>query len=184
MRDTYPMTKQHETGRLVPSLTRSPWLADAERFHRVLLGASTFFEKAHQEFLDAVGLTTSQFYLLRTIGASPDGALSPKELQRSFVRRRNLTETIDRVVRDGLATREPNPDDGRSVLIELTARGEELLTSAVDIYHLALRKLLTPGKDPARAATVEYLEGVIEHVCNVLGVDQNESGNYRSPIRR
>ena len=155
----------------VPGLGRTGWLADAEHFHRVLLGASTFFEKAHQEFLDEVGLTPSQFYLLRTIGASPGGALSPKELQRSFVRRRNLTETVDRVVRDGLATREPNPEDGRSVLIVLTAQGEDVLKAAVEIYHSALRKLLSPGKDPGRAATVEYLEGFIEHVCDVIGIE-------------
>ncbi len=150
---------------------RSAWLADAEHFHRVLLGASTFFEKAHQDFLDGVGLTPSQFYLLRTIGASPNRALSPKELQRSFVRRRNLTETVDRVVRAGLATREPNPNDGRSVLIVLTADGETILATAVDTYHVALQKLLSPAKDPARAATVEYLEGFIEHVCDVIGVE-------------
>lgn len=157
-------------------MRRSAWIEDAEHFHRVLLGASTFFEKAHQDFLDDVGLTPSQFYLLRTIGASPNRALSPKELQRSFVRRRNLTETVDRVIRDGLATREPNPEDGRSVLIVLTAHGDDVLLRAVEVYRAGLRRLLSPGEDRSRATAVEFLESFIEHVCAVIGVEHEPAG--------
>lgn len=143
-------------------------LAEAEHFHRVLLGASTFFEKAQQDFLEAAGLTPSQFYLLRTIGDSPQHALSPKVLQQSFVRRRNLTETVDRVVRDGLANRQPNPDDGRSVLIVLTDAGLEVLDKAVTLYHQGLRQLLAKTDPQARREATVFLEAFIEQIRAVI----------------
>lgn len=122
----------------------------AEELHRALLGASTFFEKALQDRFDAEGITPSQFYLLRTIAASAEGALSPKVLQQSFVRRRNLTETLQRIVRDGLAERIPNPDDGRSVLIALTPQGRQVLQRALHAYRDGLG-LLRATPDPGAA---------------------------------
>ena len=132
------------------------WMADAERFHRGLLGASTFFERLLHEALDGIGLTPSQYYVLRTIGNSEEGALSPRELQRSFVRKRNLTETVDRMVRDGLVVRSPHPRDGRSIRVALTARGNALLTPATEIYSASMHRLLDGRsfKDLRRATTL------------------------------
>ena len=156
-------------------------LDEAEHFHRVLLGASTFFEKAQQDFLDEVGITPPQFYLLRTIGNAPQRALSPKQLQQSFVRRRNLTETVDRVVRDGLATREPNPEDGRSVLIVLTDTGDEVLRQAVAVYHRGLQKLFSGDDLPGLGQAACFLESFIDHIRTVISAEERRRAGSSKP---
>lgn len=147
------------------------WSEDAERFHRGLLGASTFFERLLQDGLDEIGLTPSQFYVLKTIASSPAGALSPRELQRSFVRKRNLTETVDRVVRDGLATRRPNPHDGRSVRIALTDQGRALLPPATRIYQRSLHRLLDGRDEKQLAGSSTLLEQLTDDLRATLYPD-------------
>jgi DNA-binding MarR family transcriptional regulator len=41
-----------------------------------------------------------------------------------------VTKLVDRLCRDGLVRREPNPDDRRGVLVHITARGRHLAASA------------------------------------------------------
>lgn len=121
---------------------KSSDVAEAELLHQALLGASTFLERALQDLLAAESITPSQLYVLRTLGASAGHALSPKALQRSFVRPRNLTETVDRLVRAGLVERRPNPEDRRSVLIAPTERGEQVRARASEVYHEGIVRLL------------------------------------------
>jgi DNA-binding MarR family transcriptional regulator len=59
---------------------------------------------------------------LRKYAPAPVG-----ELGRVFgLKQSTLTSLLDRLQRDGLVRREPNPSDRRSLLIHLTGRGGEL----------------------------------------------------------
>jgi hypothetical protein len=61
---------------------------------------------------------------------------------------------VDRLVRHGLASRDPDPEDGRGALITLTARGRELF-EACGPEHLANSE--------------ELLAGLTERECAQLG---------------
>ena len=53
------------------------------------------------------------------------GQATPKDLSRDLgMAPTTLSAVIDRLVRKGQVRRRPNPDDGRSYLLELTAKGK------------------------------------------------------------
>ncbi|HEU5110441.1 MAG TPA: MarR family transcriptional regulator, partial [Micromonosporaceae bacterium] len=83
------------------------------------LGAATRRE------LTAFGLTAAEFDVLATLRRS--GAphrMKPNELSRSLLLSSGGTSNvINHLVAGGLVEREPDPDDGRSTLIRLTAAG-------------------------------------------------------------
>ncbi|MFD2421327.1 MarR family winged helix-turn-helix transcriptional regulator [Amycolatopsis pigmentata] len=61
------------------------------------------------------------------------GTQTPKALADSErVHPQSLTRVLASLDRDGLVTRRPDPDDGRQVLIEITARGLETLRAYGD----------------------------------------------------
>jgi DNA-binding MarR family transcriptional regulator len=68
-------------------------------------------------------------FMLRHAGASvPLGALAA----RLHVSPRNVTGLIDHLERDGLVARVADPEDRRSVLAQLTARGTERVDAMAD----------------------------------------------------
>jgi DNA-binding MarR family transcriptional regulator len=50
------------------------------------------------------------------------------------------SKLADRLERDGLASRSPNPANRRSSLIALTAAGQQALASAMDVYSRAVAR--------------------------------------------
>src|SRR4051794_37386719 len=75
-----------------------------------------------------------------TIGELLDsGALTQRELgERLRLEKSTVSRLIDELVADGVAKRRPNPADGRSVLIELTAKGrrraEKLHAARLELF--------------------------------------------------
>lgn len=75
------------------------------------------------------GLRKAEFSLLMILLANSQ--VSPKPLARLLaVTAPQLTQLLDRLQARALLTREPNPLDGRSQLIVLTASGRALATAA------------------------------------------------------
>ena len=69
------------------------------------------------------------------------------------------SKLVDRLERDGLATRSAHPDDRRSSLITLTAAGEAALDQGTTIVVRALDDHL--GDEPAAAAVTTILEHLL-----------------------
>lgn len=61
------------------------------------------------------------------------------------------SKLVDRLERDGLAVRRPNPDDRRSSLIGLTHTGEEALASGLEVFGAAVDRAL--GDEDVRPLT-------------------------------
>lgn len=85
--------------------------------------------------LDAVlrpyGLTFARYEALVLLIFSRTGALPLRKVgERLMVHPTSVTNTIDRLERQGLVRRRPNPQDGRGVLAEITARGREVVEEA------------------------------------------------------
>lgn len=60
----------------------------------------------------------------RVLGLLSDGAATVADIaRRRGLRRQSVRETVERLERDGLVAREPNPADRRAPLVALTGRG-------------------------------------------------------------
>ena len=72
-----------------------------------------------------------EFSLLMLLQANP--AVSPKALARALaIAAPKLTALLDRLQQRGLLQRRPNPNDGRSQLVDLTAQGQRLAGDQVE----------------------------------------------------
>ena len=74
------------------------------------------------------GLTFARYEALVLLGFSRTGALPLRVIgERLMVHPTSVTNTIDRLERDGLVERRPNPRDGRGTLAEITASGRAVM---------------------------------------------------------
>jgi len=83
-----------------------------------------------------VGVTPQQHQLLLAIKGFPGReTATPRELaERLLITHNACVGLIDRCSQLGLVTRTSNPHDGRSVLIQLTKQGEEILQKLSEIH--------------------------------------------------
>jgi len=75
------------------------------------------------------GLTFARYEALVLLAFSRTGALPLRVIgERLMVHPTSVTNTVDRLERDGLVQRRPNPRDGRGTLAEITPAGREVVT--------------------------------------------------------
>jgi DNA-binding MarR family transcriptional regulator len=108
----------------------------AERFGPAdAMAAVTSIMRAQQILLAGLdgllrphGLTFARYEALVLLGFSRRGALPLRVIgERLMVHPTSVTNTIDRLERDGLVRRMPNPRDGRGTLAEITSSGREVM---------------------------------------------------------
>ncbi len=74
-------------------------------------------------------LTFARYEALVLLAFSRRGALPLRVIgERLMVHPTSVTNTVDRLERDGLVRRRPNPRDGRGILAEITASGRDVVT--------------------------------------------------------
>ncbi|MBT2655886.1 MarR family transcriptional regulator [Bacillus sp. ISL-18] len=90
-----------------------------------------------------VGVTPQQHQLLLAIKGFPGrDTVTPRELaDLLFITHNACVGLIDRCSQLGLVARTSNPDDGRSVLIQLTLHGEEILQRLSEIHLEEIMKI-------------------------------------------
>lgn len=86
--------------------------------------------------LKPFSLSFARYELLRLLGFTREGRMPmASAIARLQVHPTSVTNTVDRLVRDGLVEREPHPGDGRAAMLVLTASGRELVESATDALN-------------------------------------------------
>lgn len=82
------------------------------------------------------GLSFARFEMLRLLAFTREGRMPmASAIARLQVHPASITNTVDRLSRDGLVQREPHPADGRAAMISLTPDGRdrvELATPALN----------------------------------------------------
>ncbi|MDB1087659.1 MarR family transcriptional regulator [Streptomyces sp. ACA25] len=77
------------------------------------------------------GLTFARYEALVLLTFSRRGELSMSKIgERLMVHPTSVTNTVDRLVRSGLVTKRPNPNDGRGTLASVTDRGRRVCEDA------------------------------------------------------
>ncbi len=83
------------------------------------------FESYSARHVRTMGLTSCQFDIIATLGNTP--GMNFRELgERTLITKGTLTGVVDRLESRQLVRRVPDPDDGRSQIVQLTAAGETL----------------------------------------------------------
>jgi len=101
---------------------------------RNLVSAYQAFERYSAPDVKAMGLTTTQFDVIATLGNQPP--MTCKELgEKTLVTKGTLTGVLERLEVKGILERKLNPEDARSQMIGLTSAGQ-LLFEKVFPAHL------------------------------------------------
>lgn len=125
---------------VVGALVRSAFLVNA------------VYAESSREF----GITPQQGQVLCVLMAQPYGMA---ELGATLgLAKSSLTGLVDRIERNGLVRREPDPHDQRAVRVALTPQGKKL---AEEFYTETCGRIekLPAGLDPAESATLADLLG-------------------------
>lgn len=125
------------------------------------------FDREIASSLMPYGLNSAGFYVLAALRRSgPPFRLSPTQLYNSLlVSSGTMTHRLDRLEKSGLISRVPDPGDGRSSLVALTARGRRLVDRAME-GHTANEVKMLAGLAPDHATA---LADQLRHLLIVLG---------------
>src|SRR5262245_47737556 len=111
-----------------------------------LMRASRMLQLEVERSLGNFDLTINEFNTLNALRrAGPPHRLSPKQVGISLLfSSGGLTKLLERLQSRGLIAREPDPSDGRGVLISLTPAGKQLQEEAMSAHQHNEEELLTP----------------------------------------
>ena len=99
------------------------------RVHQLLLGRIESLLRPH-------GLTFARFEVLRLLAFTRHGELPVGKIgERLQVHPASVTNAVQRLEEAGLVARRTNPDDGRSVLAEITVPGRKLVERCTELLN-------------------------------------------------
>lgn len=118
------------------------------------------------------GLELWEFDVLAALRrAGAPHRLSPKQLLAiTLVSSGTMTNRLDRLAERGLIEREADPDDGRGVLVTMTASGRLRVDDALTRLVAVERQLLA-DLDPR---TRDELATILRHLTVAMAIDQHD----------
>jgi DNA-binding MarR family transcriptional regulator len=142
---------------------------------------SRFLERSIATVLHRHGLNEPQFAVLAALRrAGPPHTLSPTDLYNGLlVSSGAMTNRLDRLAAAGLVERVPDPGDGRSLLVALTAKGRQTIDAAVAAHVENERRLLASLSPEERG----QLAGVLRRLL-LQFEDRPPAATGRSSPRR
>lgn len=100
-----------------------------------LVRAYQGFETYSSTHIRQLGLTPVQFDVIATLGNQPP--MSYKQLgEKTLISKSSLTGVVERMITKGFIVTLENPDDARSFLLKLTAKGQRVFEKVFP-EHLA-----------------------------------------------
>ena len=116
----------------------------AETFTRVIdavFACNGGFLAAGDALTEPVGLTAAQWQVL---GFLEDGPATAAEVaRRRGLRRQSVQETVNRLLRNGMLDRTPNPADARAPLLTLTRRARAALRELGEVQVVWAEEIAT-----------------------------------------
>ncbi|MBT2230034.1 MarR family winged helix-turn-helix transcriptional regulator [Nonomuraea sp. NEAU-A123] len=126
-----------------------------ERIGYLVKQVQQAFRRACEEQLRSVGLSMSQYAVLRALADAP-GAPAAELARRTFVTRQSLRDVLTGLKEAGLASVAAQPSAGRALPVTLTDSGRLMLDQAERIVmEVESRMLITlPPGDVRQLATL------------------------------
>ncbi|TLM75083.1 MarR family winged helix-turn-helix transcriptional regulator [Pseudarthrobacter sp. NamB4] len=117
--------------------------------------------------LKPFGLTFARYELLALLNFARKGALPMNKASALLqVHPTSVTNAVDRLERAGLVARSPHPTDGRTTLIELTAKGRTAAKNAATALNTEVFR--APGFSP----------GDVKDLIRILGEFRRNAGDF------
>ncbi|WP_442782813.1 MarR family winged helix-turn-helix transcriptional regulator [Collimonas fungivorans] len=122
--------------------------------------------------LRALGFAMGQLPVL--VALKKSGALSQAELARlAQVEQPSMAQLLNRMERDGLVQRVPNPDDKRSQLVSLTAGASERMPKGKAVMDAASRQALAGFTEEERDQLMALLLRVNANLDRAVGESES-----------
>jgi MarR family transcriptional regulator, organic hydroperoxide resistance regulator len=122
---------------------------EAEVFLNLMRTADALARGA-EEILKPVGLSHTQYNVLRILRGAGERALCCREVaERMITRDPDVTRLLDRLERRGLLTRSRDSQDRRVIMVRITAAGQKVLKGLdgpVAQYHRKLLRHMDKGE--------------------------------------
>jgi len=134
-----------------------------EDFYLTLTKIILKLKLLEQEEIVCYGVTIPQSYTIKTIDNF--GKISMKELSYELgVTVSTMTRIVDILARDEIVLRENNPDDRRSFLVELTAKGKELAVKLKECTKEYLNLLFKKISEKDRQKVIDALKILLSSI--------------------
>jgi len=128
-------------------------------FLRLLWAVDHGLRSISKQMQATIGMTGPQRLVLRILGRT--SRVMPSELADLLhLDRGTVSGVLDRLSDQQLIIRRPHPDDGRSVLLELSARGKLLDRETVGTVEACVRRALTSLPRSKVDAAIQVLEAL------------------------
>jgi DNA-binding MarR family transcriptional regulator len=143
-------------------------VADLDLPEGGLLGAIVRLDLAVTRVLEDIAgasdLTFADYLVLGVVRRSPGQRSAPTEIANVLGRTTGgTTLTLDRLEARGLLRRTPHPDDGRRVVIELTAVGRRVATTVNDALHEWESTLKLPMRAEVAVSMLDDVTAAVAH---------------------
>ena len=155
-----------------------------EAFATLLVTGKVLAAEHERRIEHTLGVSQSVAQALAVV----DGAgrpLTPTEIsERTLLASATMTAVLDTLERQGWIRRTPNPDDRRSVLIEITPEGREVADRFIPGLHIVERRVLSALTPRERHQLLALLAKVLAS-ANALADEPVEplEGERRRPDR-
>ena len=131
-----------------------------------IIGTELLLQQLHRELQDAHGMTIADYEVLVQLSERDGQQMRMTQLAgRIAASKSRLSHQISRMERAGLVRRLECPDDARGVIAKLTDKGMDLLRAAAPTHVQGVRDhlidLLTPDE---QAALGTMFERVLKHL--------------------
>jgi DNA-binding MarR family transcriptional regulator len=135
-----PMARREPLPQDPIELARQNWIeqgwhsaADGMALVTSIMRVQQVFLARIESILRPYGLTFARYEVLRLLAFSRRGVMPVGKIgERLQVHPASVTNAVQRLEGDGLVRRFDNPDDGRSVLAEITADGRRLVETCTE----------------------------------------------------
>jgi DNA-binding MarR family transcriptional regulator len=125
---------------------------------------SRTIDEVYRADLHSFGLTFSEYTALHTLRIEgPPYRMSPSRINEALaLSSGGVSKTIDRLESAELVRRMPDPNDGRGVLVALTARGRKLAAKIFDAGLAKYTQTIEGLSGPERRRLVESLGKLLD----------------------
>jgi DNA-binding MarR family transcriptional regulator len=148
------------------------WLNPREdRAWRAFVNAHNQLEVHLSRRLQESGLSGADYEVLAVLSALDGDRMSARDLCNALVwEKSRLSHQVRRMEKDGLISREPNPDDARSTMVCLLPAGRAAIEKAAPGHVEDVRRNFTDLLTPAE---LDMLTALNERVLHHLAKDDD-----------
>ena len=123
--------------------------------------------------LKPLGIAPAQFPILLELWQK-DGLSQQELVERADLKQATIANTLARMERDGLITREPNPDDARSRLIMLTGQARALQQQSTEIAQAINQKALSDLSADEQKLFLEMAAKIVARQQEMIAVTKTD----------